>query len=146
MDFGSKDNDYHLFRIKVQEHHLDVFGHMNNATFMKILEEARWALISSRGYDIEKVLAEGKGPIILEAQLRYVRELRLHDRVLVKTRFDVRAKRISLIHQIMLREPSLAQEKAEIACEARFKSALFDLKTRKIIFPSDAWLKVLGQS
>lgn len=32
----------HEYPVVIREHHLDTFGHVNNAAYLDILEEARW--------------------------------------------------------------------------------------------------------
>lgn len=59
----------------ILEGHLDTFGHVNNASYLEILEEARWDLITRNGYGLDAVRRLGIGPVVLEAHLRFVREL-----------------------------------------------------------------------
>ncbi len=39
-------NPIYEYTIKILEHHLDTFGHVNNATYLEMYEEARWDLLN----------------------------------------------------------------------------------------------------
>lgn len=39
----------HVARIKIRGHHLDFYGHVNNARYLKLLEEARWRMVEDSG-------------------------------------------------------------------------------------------------
>ena len=42
----------HDYQLVIREQHLDTFGHVNNAKYLEILEEARWDLITGNGYGL----------------------------------------------------------------------------------------------
>ena len=48
-----------IFRypLTILEKHLDSFGHVNNATYLHLYEEARWDFITKRGFGLARVLA-----------------------------------------------------------------------------------------
>ena len=46
------------YPLTIKEFHLDTFGHVNNATYLQIYEEARWEFINQNGYATE--LARGQ--------------------------------------------------------------------------------------
>ena len=37
------------YEMLIKEKHLDTFGHVNNATYFELLEEARWDFITNNG-------------------------------------------------------------------------------------------------
>ena len=39
----------------ISEAHLDSFGHVNNARYFELLEQARWDLITERGFGIDTI-------------------------------------------------------------------------------------------
>ena len=65
------------YPIIIKETYLDVYGHVNNATYLTLLEEARWEFITKNGYGLKKILEIGYGPVVLEVMMRYLKELRL---------------------------------------------------------------------
>ena len=72
-----ESNQYQTFKyaVVIRENHLDTFGHVNNATYLQLLEEARWEFITSRGYDLNYVQKVGIGPVILEINMKFLKEL-----------------------------------------------------------------------
>ena len=83
----------HRYPIVIREHHLDSFGHVNNATYLELLEEARWESITERGYGFEKIRETGQGPTILEIHLLFTQELRLRESVVIHTQLITYEKR-----------------------------------------------------
>jgi len=146
----------HHYPLTILERHLDTFGHVNNATYLEIFEEARWALLTERGYGFAKIHDLRTGPTILECTLAFRRELRCRERVIVRTRLDSYVKKIFRLRQELYVEldPSAIQEReppsaaqgreGEICCEATFIGGLFDLGQRKLIPPTPEWLASLG--
>lgn len=59
----------------ISEAHLDSFGHLNNARYLELFEQARWDLITERGFGIDTIRQTGTGPVILEVSVRFLREL-----------------------------------------------------------------------
>jgi acyl-CoA thioester hydrolase len=128
----------HYYSKTILEPHLDVFGHVNNAVYLEILEEARWDMITQNGYGLEQVMETGLGPVLLEVHLKFKKELRLRQTISIETTVGSFDKVVCVIHQ------EIKNEKGEICCIADFRSALFDLKRRKLVPPSQEWLKAIG--
>lgn len=127
-----------IYNLLIREHHLDTFGHMNNATYFEILEEARWELISQGGYDLAYVQKTKQGPVILEANIKFQKELRLRETVKIETQLMEYKGKIGKLRQ------SIFKESGELAADIVFVFGLFDLKNRKLIGPTEAWLKAIG--
>jgi YbgC/YbaW family acyl-CoA thioester hydrolase len=128
----------HQYELQILEQHLDTFGHVNNATYLVLLEQARWDWITSGGYGLREVQSLKQGPTILECSLRFLRELRLRERLTVKSWIESYAGKIAIVHQHMV------SERGHTACEAVFKMALFDLEQRRLVAPSERWLATFG--
>ena len=54
---------------------------MNNATYLALLEEARWELLAQNGLDMKYFLKAQQGPVILDVTLKFLKELRLRETV-----------------------------------------------------------------
>ncbi len=132
------------YAVQIKETNLDLFGHVNNATYLTLFEEARWEMMVSRGYPVEKVLSEKKGPIILDVQLKFLRELKARDQVDITFEIIEIKKKTATGKQQMIF--SSGEKQGQVASELIFTSAFFDMSARKIIEPNDLWLKVLGVS
>jgi thioesterase III len=128
----------HEYPLVIREQHPDTFGHVNNAKYLEILEEARWDLVSGNGYGLEEVLRRRIGPTILEINLKFQRELRNRQRIVVKTWMDSYAGKIGRVGQ-EIRDPD-----GNLFCEALFTIGLFDVAARKLIPPTPEWLRAVG--
>lgn len=128
----------YIYPLTIREAHLDTFGHVNNATYLTIFEEARWEIVTSQGYGLEKIRETGQGPVILEIQIKFVKELRLRTNAIVKTEILSYDGKISKLKQW------IEDASGKTYVEAEFVAGLFDLNTRKLIAPTPAWLTALG--
>jgi thioesterase-3 len=126
------------YQILIRESHLDTFGHVNNATYLSLMEEARWDVITKHGFGLKEIQQLGLGPIILEINLAFKKELRLRETVFIETTLtDVQGKIQTLRQRILNRQ----NEECTIAT---FKFGLFDTHQRKLIDPTPEWLNALG--
>jgi thioesterase III len=126
------------YPVVIEERYLDSFGHMNNAVYLTLFEQARWELINGRGYGPAQILATGIGPTILELKLSFLKEITLNDKILIQTELVSYKGKICKLLQKMIRN-------AEVCCIGEFTIGLFDLKTRKLILPTPEWLHAIGQ-
>lgn len=129
--------DIYKYPVIIKETNLDLYDHVNNATYLVLFEDARWDLINRNGYGFPKIQETGLGPVILDVSMRYLKELRLRDEIVIETHIVSYEKKISKMHQRMLRGEA-------VCCTADFTFALFDLKARKLVLPTEEWLKGLG--
>src|SRR5512144_185996 len=111
----------HEDRLLVLENHLDTFGHVNNAAYLQILEEARWDLVTRNGYGLDEVHRLKVGPTILDLRLRFKRELRNRQRVTIRSWIESYAGKTGVFEQRIL------DEQGNVCCEATFTVGLFDL-------------------
>lgn len=126
------------YQLLIREHHLDTFGHVNNATYLALYEEARWELISGRGYTLEKIQSSKQGPVILEVNIKFQSELRLREKIRITTDLVEYKGKVGQLEQKMIKEDGA------IASSAIFTFGLFDLKGRKLIEPTEDWKKAVG--
>ncbi len=138
---SQKDENTHekfVWHFTVLETHLDTFGHMNHATYLQLFEQARWEFITARGYGLERVKKEQVGPTILALNIEYKRELRLREPVKVESETLDWNGKIGHVRQRML------NEKNEDCAILDLTLALFDMRERKIVRATDAWLEAIG--
>ena len=128
----------HEYRMLILEKHLDTFGHVNNASYLEILEEARWDLITRNGYGLDEVHRLRIGPVVLEAHLRFVRELQNRQAVTIRSWLESHSGKIGRFAQQILCDDG------GLCCDAMFTIGLFDLTARKLIRPTPDWARALG--
>lgn len=128
------------YSVTIREFHLDTFGHVNNAAYLALYEEARWDLVTGNGYGLQQVHQRRQGPVILEVNLKFQKELRLREKITITTQLESYQGKIGYLLQKML------NAKGEVCSEARFTFGLFDLAERKLILPTPEWLKAIGEA
>ena len=69
------ENTVFEYDLLIQEFHLDSFGHVNNAIYVELYEEARWDFITKSGFGLDYIQLHQKGPVILDLKVRFRREL-----------------------------------------------------------------------
>jgi acyl-CoA thioester hydrolase len=126
------------YRIKILETHLDFFGHVNNATYLQLFEEARWEMITLRGFGADKIQKLGQGPVILAVEMQFLKELYLREEITIHTETLEYDKKIGKLKQTMLKTDG------SVSCLATFTFGLFDLKERKLIPPTPEWKRACG--
>jgi len=127
----------HTYSFTIKETSLDSFGHVNNSAYLTLLEEARWDLVTSNGYGLDVIQETGLGPTILSLTLNFSKELRARDEVVIETQILSYEKKIGKLSQKISRD-------GEVCCDATFVIGLFDMTNRKLVLPTDAWLRALG--
>jgi acyl-CoA thioester hydrolase len=125
------------YPLTIKETYLDSFGHVNNATYLTLLEEARWELITKNGYGLKKIQETGLGPTILEIKLIFFKELRPRDEISIETQLLSYDRKIGKLSQKMVRN-------SEICCDAELIFGLFSLTERKLVVPTSDWLRAIG--
>lgn len=125
------------YPIMIKESYLDTFGHVNNATYLMLFEEARWDLLTQNGFGLEAIHQAGLGPTILEIKLNFFKELRLRENIRIETQIISYEKKIGKMLQKMIRGD-------EVCCQAEIVVGFFDLKSRKLVTPPPEWLPALG--
>ena len=126
------------YALTIREGHLDTYGHVNNACYVEMFEEARWELITQNGYGVDRVASSRLGPVILAMDIKFRREVHNRERVVIRTRVTGYPDKIGWMEQIM------HNEAGEPACVAKFTFGLFDLDKRVLVAPTDEWKRAIG--
>jgi YbgC/YbaW family acyl-CoA thioester hydrolase len=126
------------YSTKILEHHLDAFGHVNNAKYFELYEEARWDFITSFGYGLNEVMKYKQGPVILDTSCRFKKEIVNRETITINSQTVGSPGKIMKINQKMLKEDG------SVASEASFTIGFMDLKQRKLVDPPENWLKAIG--
>ncbi|AHZ83494.1 Long-chain acyl-CoA thioesterase FadM [Bdellovibrio bacteriovorus] len=126
------------YKVTIKEHHVDSLGHMNNATYLALFEEARWEAITSRGYGFKDIQKIKQGPVILEVNLKFQREVLLRETITITLEMLGYKGKIAQMKQQMIKDDG------SVASEAVFTFGLFDMKERKLIEPTPEWKRAIG--
>lgn len=68
------------FKTDVRGYELDSYGHVNNAVYVSYAEQARWEILKKAGL-LESFLERDLLLVVTETNIRYMRELKLFDKV-----------------------------------------------------------------
>ena len=127
------------YDVLIQEIHLDSFGHVNNAAYVMLYEEARWDFITKHGFGLDYIQKHQVGPVILDLNVRFKHELKNREWIKITSKvIEVVSPKILILEQQMINEES------KISSEAKFTIGFFDLKARKLISASEEWLVAVG--
>lgn len=117
------------FNFEISEKYLDDYGHVNHAAYLEIFELARWDYLAKRGYSRNWVVENQKGPVVLEANIKYKREVLPHENIYIETQLLAHDKPLLMkAHQKMYKE-----DKKTLASEIDLLFGMMDLKERKLI-------------
>lgn len=132
--------DFKVFKyvVPIKERHLDTFGHVNNATYLELLEEARWEFLHTEGIDLKSIHASGIGPVILECNIKFMKEIRLRESIVIESQMMSFENKIGVMRQDIL------DEQGNVCSEAKLTIGVFDMKIRKLILPPEQWRLALG--
>jgi len=75
------------FKKKIYGYECDIYGHMNNANYLMMLEAARSEALVEMNMPIAKLMREGIQLFVLRYELDYLKALELEDTVIVKSWF-----------------------------------------------------------
>lgn len=128
----------YTYEVLIRESHLDTFGHMNNAAYLVLFEEARWDYITRNGYGLKEVQRLQQGPVVLELSMKFRKEIGLREKITITMELVETKGKISRFRQQMLKEDGT------VATELELVFGLFDLKARRLIDPTPAWKKAMG--
>lgn len=112
---------------------------MNNARYLELFEQARWTLITQNGFGLNKIKELQQGPVILEVNLRFIKELHQRQKIKITVELIEYAGKVGKLKQQMI------NERGEVCAELIVVFGLFDLKVRKLIHPTPEWMSALGR-
>jgi acyl-CoA thioester hydrolase len=124
--------------VRISESQLDSFGHLNHARYFELFEQARWDIITERGFGIDVIRRTKTGPIILEASAKFLRELAPRETVVIRSELISYERKVGKMRQQMIKADG------EVACEATFVFGLFDIERRRLIDPTPEWAYAVG--
>ncbi|WP_053711648.1 acyl-CoA thioesterase [Streptomyces sp. NRRL B-3648] len=114
-------------RVTVRGYETDVQGHLNQAVYLNYAEHARWSLLQAAGISQARLLSRGVGPVALETNIRYLRELLAGDEVDVTCVFEWGGGKTFRIRQEILRTDGT------VAAEVTAVGGLLNLAERKLV-------------
>ncbi len=103
----------HSYKTEVRGYELDSYGHVNNAVYVSYTEQARWEILKNAGL-LTSFLDRNLLLVVTETNIRYMRELKLFDKIEITTRIKFEAPYLVFIHDILNLTDNLKAAKAEV--------------------------------
>ncbi|MBO2462965.1 acyl-CoA thioesterase [Actinomadura violacea] len=121
-------------RMDVRVYEIDPQLHLNGGFYVQYADHARFACVEAAGVSVQRLIADGYGPVNLETVIRYHHELRGGDQVDVTCEWEWGdGKTYRVRHAFRRPDGTVAAEVAHV-------SGLLDLGARRLVAdPREAW-------
>ena len=121
------------YSVIVREHNLDTLGHLNNASYLQLFEEARWDFSNKGGFGLDWVLSNKQSPIVLKAEMSFRKEVLNREALLIQSEFvGFKNGLIGSFKQKMIKSNK------KVASILSIDVGFMDLKERKLMnFPKN---------
>jgi len=87
------------YKITVRGYELDSYGHVNHAVYLNYMEQARWEIIRQIRL-LDKLILEEKKLVVIKVDVRYVKEIKLFDEVIIQTKVKKEAPYLVFYHKL----------------------------------------------
>lgn len=91
-------------RFVARSYELDSFGHVNHGVFFNWFEQARFEAFEAGGLSSGEALGEGEAVVVVHAEADFRREVRMGDRIVVRTTVSGGRRSSLVFHQEAVRE------------------------------------------
>ena len=101
------------YYLTVRGYELDSFGHVNNSVYLNYIEQAQWEMLRKSGTFLffqEREIV----PAIIEINIRYIREAKLFDELVIKSRIVLESPYVLFHHNMYNVETRLKSCKAMV--------------------------------
>jgi acyl-CoA thioester hydrolase len=101
------------YRLTVRGYELDSFGHVNNSVYLNYIEQAQWEMLrKSNTFDyFQKTEIV---PAIIEINIRYIREAKIFDELVVRSRIALDSPYVVFHHNLYDTKTKLKSCKATV--------------------------------
>ena len=124
--------------VTVRGYELDTQGHLNQAVYLQYSEHARWEMLSAAGIQQNALVAGGIGPVVLEANIKYHRELRGGDQVHVSCEFGWSEGKVFQLKQ------QIVKNDGTVCADIVITGGILDLHARKLVADPAAALRAVA--
>ena len=119
MNMSKSKSKWYCFEIQARGNELDSYGHVNNAVYLNYNEQARWDMFRKLGllYQFKK---DGKKIVIVENQIKYIRQVKLFDEIVIETQMEKSA------HFLLFRHVLINKKTGNYVAKANVKTVFLD--------------------
>jgi len=113
------------FYPEIHTFQIDFMQHVSNIVFIEWMEIGRCRLLDAVGMSVHSIMEKGFGPVLMETQISYKRQLRLGERVRVDTWIGELEKISAYL------EFRFSNSENEVVATGRQRGLFIDLKTQR---------------
>ena len=88
----------HTTEIKIRGYHLDFYGHVNNARYLELMEEARWQMFEE-DFDFEEWRKNGWSFFVVRIDISYKRPASLGETVEIRSQLTKIGRKSATLNQ-----------------------------------------------
>ena len=126
------------YSLIVREHNLDILGHLNNASYLQLFEEARWDFSNKGGFGLDWVLLNKKSPVVVKAEMSFRKEVLNREKLLIKSEFlGFQNSLIGSFKQKMIKENN------KVASILSIDIGFMNLQERKLMNFPKKWVQMV---
>jgi len=126
----SKRSKQYFFELEARGYELDSYGHVNNSVYFNYTEQARWDVFRNLGL-YEMLASKGLKIVLVENQMKYIRQVRLFDKIKVETSMEKSA------HFLIFRHALLNQETGKPIAKSTAKTVFLDQTDKPCDIPGE---------
>ncbi len=97
----------------VRGYELDSFGHVNNAVYLNYIEQAQWEILRKTD-TFSYFWDNGIIPAMIEINIRYVREAKIFDEMVIKSKIGFESPYVVYMHNMYNTTTRLKSCKASV--------------------------------
>lgn len=97
---NSNKSKIYYFQLTARGYELDSYGHVNNAVYLNYAEQGRWELFRELGL-LERLMADQTKVVIVENHIKYIRQVKLFDKITVETQMEKSAHFLLFHHHLL---------------------------------------------
>ena len=103
----------YYFELEARGNELDSYGHVNNAVYLNYTEQARWDLFRQLGI-LDQFIVSDKKIVIIENHIKYVRQVKLFDEIVIETQMEKSAHFLLFKHNLLNKKTGKPVAKATV--------------------------------
>ena len=103
----------YYFELQARGNELDSYGHVNNAVYLNYTEQARWNLFRQLGL-LDQFITSGKKIVIVENHIKYIRQVKLFDEIVIETQMEKSAHFLLFKHNLSNKKTGKPVAKATV--------------------------------
>lgn len=93
-------NTTYQYHIEARGNELDSYNHVNNAVYLNYMEQARWSIFQKTGL-LHLLKGSGNKIVVVEMNIRYMKEIKIFDKVIIETRIKKELPYLIFNHRIL---------------------------------------------